>query len=74
MGREQVMEKIESLKPVLGAAGRSIEIIALEDRKAIFKLSGFCGGCACSSSYMDGLRDLVAEYCPDITDIQFIEG
>jgi Fe-S cluster biogenesis protein NfuA len=73
-GREQIDAKLLQLKPVLDSAGRGIEIVSWESPKATIKLTGFCGGCGCVSSYMDGMRDLLAEYCPEMTDVQFIES
>lgn len=69
--------KIESqlvhLKPILDAAGRSIEVVAVEEPKITFKVAGFCSGCACSSSYKEGLEELVYNTCPDLTIIEFTE-
>ena len=66
--------KLASLKPVLDSAERSIEIVSTDGQKIVFKLSGFCGGCGCSSSYKDGLQDLVAEHCSEFAEVEFIEA
>jgi Fe-S cluster biogenesis protein NfuA len=73
MGIEALQEQLDSLKPVLDSAERSIEIVSSDAPTIVFRLSGFCGGCACSSSYREGLQDLVAEHCPEFTAVEFIE-
>ncbi|KKW32952.1 MAG: hypothetical protein UY77_C0009G0020 [Candidatus Uhrbacteria bacterium GW2011_GWA2_53_10] len=71
--RLQIEEGIAHLKPILASAGRAIDVVEVATPKAVIRLSGFCGGCACSDSYKQGLRDLIAERCPELTDISFIE-
>ncbi len=73
MQKELLEKRLESLKPILASAGRSIDILSVETPKATFRLSGFCGGCACSTSYREGIEDLVKETCPEITEINFEE-
>lgn len=73
MAIEQLQDELAALKPVLDSAERSIEIMSAEAPKIVFKIKGFCGGCGCSSSYKDGLHDLVADYCPEFTVIEFVE-
>jgi len=73
MAMSDLEAKLASLKPVLESAKRSIEIVSTNDQKIVFKLSGFCGGCGCVSSYKDGLADLVAEHCSEFAEVEFIE-
>ena len=73
MQKELLEKRLEHLKPILASAGRSIEVVSVDSPNATFRLSGFCGGCDCSSSYKDGIKDLVQETCPDITEINFEE-
>ena len=73
MPRADIDVKLAQLKPVLASANRAIEIVEWNTPKAVIKVTGFCGGCDCAGSYMDGMRDLVAEYCPEMTEIVFIE-
>ena len=61
------------LKPILDAAGRSIEVVEVDVSKVVFRVAGFCSGCACGSSYRESLEELVADTCPELTDIFFIE-
>ena len=74
---EDVKEKLEArlvhLKPILSAAGRSIEVARVEPPAVTFRVAGFCTGCACSSSYKESLEELVADTCPELTKISFIE-
>lgn len=74
MAYQDLIDQLTSLKPVLDSAERSIEVASNDAPKIVFKLAGFCGGCACSSSYKDGLMDLVAEHCPEYTVVEFIES
>ncbi|OGL62215.1 hypothetical protein A3C09_02380 [Candidatus Uhrbacteria bacterium RIFCSPHIGHO2_02_FULL_47_44] len=73
MQKELLEKRLEHLKPILASAGRSIEVLSVEVPSATFRLSGFCGGCACSTSYREGIMDLVKETCPEITEINFEE-
>jgi len=70
-------EKLEAgllhLKPVLESGGRSIEIVEVSTPSVTIKVAGFCSGCACSSSYKEALQDFVANTCPDLTEITFVE-
>lgn len=71
---EKLHAQLATLKPVLDSAGRSIAIVTAEAPTIVFKISGFCGGCECSGSYKEGLQDLVAEHCPEMTVVEFIES
>lgn len=73
MQKELLEKRLEHLRPILASAGRSIEVLLVEVPNASFRLSGFCGGCECSSSYKEGIIDLVKETCPEITEITFEE-
>ncbi len=73
MGIEILQEQLDSLKPVLATAGRSIEILSAVGETITFKITGFCGGCECSGSYKEGLQDLVREHCPEYVNVEFIE-
>jgi Fe-S cluster biogenesis protein NfuA len=74
---EDIREKLEArlvhLKPILAAAGRSIEVVSIDKPSIIFRVAGFCSGCACTSSYKESLEELVADTCPELTNISFIE-
>ncbi len=73
MQKEILEKRLEHLKPILASAGRSIEVISIASPVVTFRLSGFCGGCQCSSSYKEGLHDLAQEVCPELTEIIFEE-
>lgn len=70
------LEKLEStlqgLKPVLDAAGRTISIRSMDGKVCVVELGGFCGGCACSSTYKEGIEELVQGVAPDVK-VEFIE-
>jgi Fe-S cluster biogenesis protein NfuA len=74
MNRKQLLEsRLTHLKPILAAAGRSISVESVDAPSVTFRVSGFCSGCACSSSYKESLTELVADTCPALTTIDFIE-
>lgn len=65
--------KLVHLKPILEAGNRSIEVIEVSEPFVTFRVKGFCSGCACSSSYKEGLEELVQNTCPELTEIKFVE-
>ncbi len=71
--KERIESRLVHLKPILDAAGRSIEVVSVDAPRITVKVAGFCSGCACSSSYKESLEDLVAETCPELTEVTFIE-
>jgi Fe-S cluster biogenesis protein NfuA len=71
--KEKLEARLAHLKPILAAGGRSIEVVSVEPPSVTFRVSGFCSGCACSSSYKEGLEELVADTAPELTDIHFVE-
>ncbi len=71
--KEALEAKLVHLKPILEAAGRAIEVVSVEAPAITLRVAGFCSGCACASSYKEGLEELVADTCPELTDITFIE-
>ena len=74
MDHKEVLEaRLTHLKPILKAAGRAILVEEVNAPSVTFRVSGFCSGCACSSSYKESLVELVADTCPELTDVQFIE-
>jgi len=73
MAYQQLLDQLASLKPVLESGHKSIEVVSNDAPKIVFRLTGFCGGCGCTESYMDGLRDLVAEHCPEFLEVEFVE-
>jgi Fe-S cluster biogenesis protein NfuA len=71
--KEKLEARLTHLKPILAAGGRSIEVVSVDVPSVTFRVSGFCSGCACSSSYKEGLEELVADTAPELTDIHFVE-
>lgn len=69
--REAIEARLVHLKPILDAAGRKIEVMEIDAPRIRFKVAGFCSGCACSSSYKEGLQELVQSTCPELTVIEF---
>ncbi|MFA5936037.1 MAG: NifU family protein [Patescibacteria group bacterium] len=69
--REQVDTIVAHLKPMLATHGKDVSVIEATDEKIRLGLTGFCGGgCGCSSDYVEGLKEMMAEQFPDL-NIQF---
>jgi Fe-S cluster biogenesis protein NfuA len=62
------------VEPMLRAAGRSVAVKEASDTHCVVELKGFCGDCACSGSYMEGIQDLVREKIPSIKNIEFVQS
>lgn len=62
------------IEPMLRAAGRSVSVKEASADRCVIELKGFCGDCACSGSYMEGIQELVQEKAPNIKDIEFIQS
>ncbi len=71
--QEKIEAKLTHLQPILKSAGRTIAVDSIKENSITFLIKGFCSGCACSSSYKEGLEELVASTCPELTEIKFIE-
>jgi len=71
---EALKETLEGLKPMLTAAGREINVMDATDTSCIIELKGFCDGCACTSSYTEGIQEILADKAPQVTDIKFIQS
>jgi Fe-S cluster biogenesis protein NfuA len=72
--QEALKETLEGLKPMLDAAGRSIEVTEATDASCTVVLKGFCGDCACTASYVEGIQEILAEKSPAVKDVRFIQA
>lgn len=61
---EKLEVLISQLRPALVMQGRDISIVGSTEDKIAISLSGFCGGCGCSSEYVDGLREMLMQEFP----------
>ena len=59
--KEQLDTFVAGLRPSLMMQGRDIKVAEATDEKIVVSLSGFCGGCGCSSEYVDGLQEMMTE-------------
>lgn len=64
---EKLQLLISQLRPALVMQGRDIAIAEATEQKIAVSLSGFCGGCGCSSEYVDGLREMLTQEFPSVT-------
>ncbi len=64
---------LTDVEPMLRAAGRSVNVTEASDDRCVIELKGFCGDCACSASYMEGIEEVVREKLPAMKDIQFVQ-
>jgi Fe-S cluster biogenesis protein NfuA len=60
----EVKRIVDGIKPMLVMQGKDVHIIEATDAKIKLTLSGFCGGCGCSSDYVEGLREMLTEEFP----------
>lgn len=67
-------EALVGIQPILTAGGRAVHLKEVSDERCVVELSGFCGDCACSDSYKEGIEDLIRERAPGIKEIQFIQS
>ncbi len=70
---DALKETLTDLKPMLDAAGRSIRVLEAGETSCKIELAGFCGDCACTASYVEGIQEILAEKAPQIKDIEFIQ-
>jgi len=61
---ERLEQLIASLRPALMMQGRDIALAEASETKIAISLTGFCGGCGCSSEYVDGLREMLQQEFP----------
>lgn len=71
--KSHIQEALAGIEPMLRSAGRAIEIVDADEAACTVKLTGFCGGCACSDSYKEGIQELVEAKAPG-TKVTFIEA
>lgn len=63
--QETLNGALKDMTPLLAAGGKKVEIVSASAEKVVVRLAGFCGGgCGCSESYQDGVRDLVLQHAP----------
>jgi Fe-S cluster biogenesis protein NfuA len=63
---------LRDIQPMLTAAGRSVRLKEASETACVIELAGFCGDCACSSSYMEGIETMIRERAPEVTLIEFV--
>ncbi len=61
------------VEPMLRAAGRAVTVKEASDERCVIELKGFCGDCACSSSYMEGIEELIRGKMPTIQTVEFVQ-
>lgn len=69
-----VESALTDIEPMLRAAGRSVSVKEASDDRCVIELKGFCGDCACSGSYMEGIEEIVREKMPSVKEIQFVQS
>ncbi|KAA0206203.1 NifU family protein [Candidatus Uhrbacteria bacterium] len=71
---EALEQTLTDLKPMLDAAGRAIRVLESDGTSCKIELAGFCGDCACTASYIEGIQEILAEKAPQITNIEFVDA
>mgnify|MGYP003452811224 FL=1 len=67
-------EALAGIQPILTASGRAVHLKEVSDTRCVVELTGFCGDCACSDSYKEGIAELIRERSPGVSDVQFIQA
>lgn len=70
---EALQETLADLKPMLDSAGRAIRVLESDETSCKIELAGFCGDCACTASYAEGIQDILSEKAPQITTVRFVQ-
>jgi Fe-S cluster biogenesis protein NfuA len=70
---EALQETLAGLKPMLDAAGREICVKDDTGESCVIELKGFCGDCACTASYAEGIQEILAEKAPNLK-VKFIQS
>ncbi|MCK9361351.1 NifU family protein [Patescibacteria group bacterium] len=70
---EALEQTLADLKPMLDAAGRSIRVLESDEASCKIELAGFCGDCACTASYAEGIQEILAEKAPEIKTVRFVQ-
>lgn len=68
-----IESSLTDIEPMLRAAGRSVSVKEASDDRCVIELKGFCGDCACSGSYMEGIEEIVREKAPK-AKIEFLQS
>lgn len=72
MNPQELIERaLEDVRPMLKSAGRGITVKQVTDDACVIELSGFCGDCACTDSYTEGITEIIREQAPQIKTIEF---
>lgn len=69
--KELIEQSLEDIRPMLAAAGREIVVSEATDTSCVIEMAGFCGDCACTESYQEGIQEILEQKAPHITSVQF---
>lgn len=69
--QDLIEQALEDVRPMLKSAGRDIVVKDVTGDACVIELSGFCGDCACTDSYTEGIAEIIREQAPQIQNIQF---
>ncbi len=72
--QELIEQSLDDIRPMLQSAGRNIAVQDITDTACVIALSGFCGDCACTESYQEGIQDIIHEKAPQIQTVTFVKS
>ena len=70
--QQKVEALLNGLKPVFAMQGKNVEFVSATESEIVLKLGGFCGGgCGCSDTWVEGLKEMLTAEFPGAT-ISFV--
>lgn len=71
--KEQVMEVIDEIRPLLQDHGGDIELVKIEDKKVFVRLQGACAGCPGAIQTMRmGVERRIKEAVPEVESVEAV--
>jgi Fe-S cluster biogenesis protein NfuA len=71
----RVHEALDRVRPLLGAHGGGVTLLAVDGVVARVRLEGACGGCASSGVTLRALVErAIAEGAPEVTSVEVVEA
>ncbi|MCC7357525.1 NifU family protein [Candidatus Uhrbacteria bacterium] len=70
--QQKVESLLDGLKPIFAMQDKTVEFVSATEDEIVLKLGGFCGGgCGCSDTWIEGLKEMLTAEFPQ-SKINFI--
>jgi len=71
---ERLRQVINKVRPFLQMDGGDMELLAIEDRSAVIRLTGACHGCPSAAMHMKhGVEEAIRKELPDFKELVTVE-